>query len=148
MIDNTTFQNQSTANEMNRDRSFSLIASDKVEGTAVYDMAGEKLGTVRNFMVNKSSGQAEYAVMSFGGFLGMGQDQHPIPWNMLNYSEKDGGYVVDLDKDTLTQAPRYSGDEDREYGADYRAEVDGYYGMGRWLLAIKVRTLTNAFAPS
>ena len=55
-----------------------LIASDKVEGTAVYDRNGTKLGSVYNFMVEKRSGHVAYAVMSFGGFLGMGSSYHPL----------------------------------------------------------------------
>jgi sporulation protein YlmC with PRC-barrel domain len=56
-----------------------LIASDKVEGTSVYDRNGTKLGSVCNLMVDKRSGQVAYAVLSFGGFLGMGTSYHPLP---------------------------------------------------------------------
>ena len=62
-----------------------LIASNKVEGTAVYNRTGEQLGTVFNFMVDKVSGQVAYVVMSFGGFLGMGESYHPLPWKALTY---------------------------------------------------------------
>src|SRR5262245_31424834 len=65
-----------------------LIASDKVEGTAVYNANGERLGSVCNFMVDKRSGQAEYAVMSFGGFLGIGDDYYPLPWKSLTYDTR------------------------------------------------------------
>jgi hypothetical protein len=74
-----------------------LIASDKVEGTPVYDGTGRHLGTVHNFMVDKVSGQVAYAVLSFGGFLGFGEAYHPLPWNALTYSVELGGYVVDID---------------------------------------------------
>ena len=86
-----------------------LIASDKVEGTAVYNRQGERLGSVYNFMVDKRSGQVEYAVMSFGGFLGIGDSYHPLPWKALTYDTGQGGYVVDLDKDRLQGAPSYAG---------------------------------------
>src|SRR3977135_1618955 len=79
----------------------SLISSTKVEGTAVYNRQGEKLGMVHNFMVDKRSGKVEYAVMSFGGFLGMGDSYHPLPWNVLTYDTSQGGYVCDLDKRAL-----------------------------------------------
>jgi sporulation protein YlmC with PRC-barrel domain len=82
----------------NIDETNRLIASDKVEGTAVYNRQGEKLGTIRNFMVEKRSGKVEYAVLSFGGILGMGDSYHPLPWNVLTYDTTQGGYVVDLDK--------------------------------------------------
>ena len=89
-----------------------LIASDKVEGTAVYDRNGTKLGSVYNFMVEKRSGHVAYAVMSFGGFLGMGSSYHPLPWNQLTYDPAQGGYVVDLTKEQLEGAPTYSASEE------------------------------------
>ena len=97
---------QTTATEteidaVDTDETNRLIASNKVEGTAVYNRQGERLGSVYNFMVDKRSGQAEYAVMSFGGFLGIGDSYHPLPWKSLKYDTSQGGYVVDLDKDRL-----------------------------------------------
>ena len=80
-----------------------LIASNKVEGTAVYNRQGERLGSVYNFMVDKRSGQVEYAVLSFGGFLGIGDSYYPLPWKSLKYDTGQGGYVVDLDKDRLQE---------------------------------------------
>jgi len=94
------------------DETGELIASNKVEGTAVYNRQGERLGTVYNFMVGKRSGQVAYAVMSFGGLLGMGESYHPLPWNALTYDTSKGGYVVDLDKDRLSKAPSYRAGED------------------------------------
>lgn len=82
-----------------------LIASSKVEGTPVYDADGEQLGTVHNFMVDKVSGQVAYAVLSFGGFLGLGETYHPLPWNAMTYSVQFGGYVVDVDPRGLQGAP-------------------------------------------
>jgi sporulation protein YlmC with PRC-barrel domain len=78
-----------------------LIASKKVEGTAVYNRSGEHLGSVHNLMVDKVSGRIAYAVMSFGGFLGIGESYHPLPWKSLTYNTSLGGYVVDLDRSKL-----------------------------------------------
>jgi hypothetical protein len=106
-----------------------LIASDKVEGTAVYNRQGERLGEVYNFMVDKRSGRVEYAVMSFGGFLGMGQSYHPLPWRVLTYDTGRGGYVVDLDKDRLRGAPSYTGSEAADWSDPaYGRRIDDYYG--------------------
>lgn len=105
-----------------------LIASDKVDGTAVYDRAGNKLGSVRNFMVDKRSGKAEYAVLQFGGFLGIGSDYYPIPWDMLDYETAQGGYVVDLTKEQLEDAPRYTETEDPVFDRSYGESVYTYYG--------------------
>jgi len=88
-----------------------LIASDKVEGTAVYNRNGDRLGSVYNFMVNKRSGHVAYAVMSFGGFLGIGSSYHPLPWNELTYDTSLGGYVVNRTREQLEGAPAYSASE-------------------------------------
>ena len=84
-----------------------LIASDKVEGTAVFDCDGTRLGTVHNFMVDKRSGQVAYAVLSFGGFLGMGESYHPLAWRNLTYDTALGGYVVGLSRQELEASPAY-----------------------------------------
>jgi len=68
-----------------------VISSDRVEGTAVYSTAGERLGTIDELMIDKLSGQVCYAVMEFGGILGIGSDRYPVPWNMLdNHPPRDG----------------------------------------------------------
>ncbi|HTU12536.1 MAG TPA: PRC-barrel domain-containing protein [Allosphingosinicella sp.] len=106
-----------------------LIASDRVEGTAVYDRQGEKLGKIENFMVDKRSGRAEYAVLSFGGFLGIGDDHFPIPWSKLNYDPDQNGYVVDIDREQLKAGPNYRADAEPAYDRDYDKRVFDYYGV-------------------
>jgi len=108
-----------------------LIASNRVEGTAVYDAAGEHLGTVHNFMVDKVTGQVAYAVLSFGGFLGLGESYHPLPWRSLRYSVELGGYVVDIDRDTLERAPTHGAGEDPFADPAYGGRVDDHYGVRR-----------------
>jgi hypothetical protein len=107
-----------------------LIASNKVEGTAVYNRAGEHLGSVYNFMVDKVTGQVGYVVMSFGGFLGIGERYHPLPWKALSYDTRLGGYVVDVDKDRLTQAPHYGAGEDPFADPNYGTRIDTYWKTG------------------
>ena len=117
---------QVAANETDR-----LIASNKVEGTAVYVRNDERLGSIHNFMVDKHSGQAEYAVLSFGGFLGIGDDYYPLPWKTLTYDTRLGGYVVNVTKDQLEGAPRYARTEVADWdNPDYGRRVFDYYGMG------------------
>ena len=107
-----------------------LIASDKVEGTAVYNRKGERLGDVHNLMVDKYSGQVAYAVMSFGGFLGIGESYHPLPWKVLDYDKRTGGYVVDLDKDKLRAAPSFTRDQTPDWSnRDWGTRVHDYYGV-------------------
>ena len=106
-----------------------LIASNKVEGTAVYNREGERLGSVYNFMVDKMSGQVAYAVMSFGGFLGIGDSYHPLPWKSLTYDTAKGGYVVDLDRSRLEGAPSYRANEDPWSDGTYGRSIYDYYGL-------------------
>jgi len=106
-----------------------IISSDKVEGTNVYNPAGDKLGSVDDLMIDKLSGQIRYAVLEFGGFLGLGTDRYPLPWNMLKYDTSRDGYVVPLDKAKLEQAPRYDESELPEYTPEYGKRVNNYYGM-------------------
>jgi sporulation protein YlmC with PRC-barrel domain len=106
-----------------------IISSDKVEGTTVYNPSGDKLGTVDDLMIDKLSGQIRYAVLEFGGFLGMGTDRYPLPWNMLKYDTQKEGYVVPLDKKKLEQAPRYAESDEPDYTPDYGRRVYNYYGM-------------------
>jgi len=111
------------------DETADLIASDKVEGTSVYNRAGDKLGSVYNFMVHKRSGQVAYAVLSFGGFLGMGASYHPLPWKELTYDTQLGGYVVNRTREQLERAPTYSSSETPAWGDPaYTRRIDEYYG--------------------
>jgi hypothetical protein len=109
----------------------SLIASDMVEGTPVYNRDDEKIGRIHNFMVNKHSGLVEYAVMSFGGFLGMGEDHYPIPWKKLKYVVARHGFVVDIDKETLAKAPKHEGELMPIYDPAYSMLINSYYGQVR-----------------
>ena len=112
-----------------RDETSDLISSDKVEGTAVYNRKGEKLGMISNFMVGKRNGRVEYAVLSFGGLFGMGERNYPLPWDVLTYDPDQGGYVVDLDKDRLKEAPSYERGSDPIYDRTFGEQVYGYYGI-------------------
>ena len=86
-----------------------LIESDRVEGTTVYDPQGNDIGSIKRLMIEKLSGRVAYAVMSFGGFLGMGSEEHTIPWSKLTYDTNLGGYRTDITEDQLRGAPAFSG---------------------------------------
>ena len=109
-----------------------VISSDKVEGTNVYNERGDKLGSIDDLMIDKRSGQVRYAVMEFGGFLGMGTDRYPLPWSMLKYDTSKEGYVVPLEKDRLEGAPRYSRDDVPTYNADYERRLGEYWRVGMY----------------
>jgi sporulation protein YlmC with PRC-barrel domain len=104
-----------------------VISSDKVEGTSVYNPGGDKLGSIDDLMIDKISGQVRYAVLEFGGFLGIGTDRYPIPWRVLKYSTDRGGYVVPLDKAKLERAPKYAESSAPVFDKDYGTRINSYY---------------------
>ena len=106
-----------------------VISSERVEGTTVYNQSGDKLGSIDDLMIDKMSGQVRYAVLEFGGFLGIGTDRYPLPWNMLKYDMSMDGYVVPLDKNVLEGAPRYAQEQVPDYTTDYSRRVNDYYGV-------------------
>ena len=105
-----------------------LIGSDKVEGTAVRKPNGDKIGEIERVMIEKRSGRVAYAVMSFGGFLGIGEDYYPIPWEKLTYNVNLDAYELDVDEDRLRGAPSFAND-----GMDWTraddARIAGYWGI-------------------
>jgi sporulation protein YlmC with PRC-barrel domain len=111
------------------DTSGNLIAASKVTGTSVYDRDGEKLGSIYDVMIDKSSGATRYAVMNFGGLFGIGEHYHPLPWNVLRYDSELGGYVVDIDRSKLEGAPSYETSDTALWGEDtWGGRVNDHYG--------------------
>ena len=106
----------------------SLIGSDKVEGTAVYGVDEKRIGQVERVMIDKMSGKVAYAVLSFGGFLGIGEDYYPTPWSNLTYDTRLGGYRVNLSKDQLEKAPKYARGSDWSWSRANDERVYAYYG--------------------
>jgi hypothetical protein len=106
-----------------------LIGSDKVEGTAVYGADNQKIGTIERVMIDKVSGKVSYAVLSFGGFLGIGDDHYPLPWQSLKYDTDLGGYVTGITESQLKGAPKYSNENSWNWSDPSVARsVDDYYG--------------------
>jgi sporulation protein YlmC with PRC-barrel domain len=106
----------------------SLIGSDKVEGTNVYRSNGDKIGAIERIMLDKQSGKVAYAVMSFGGFLGIGHDHYPVPWSLLTYNINLGGYEVNISDQQLKGAPSYANDNDWDWEDRKRAQqIYDYY---------------------
>jgi sporulation protein YlmC with PRC-barrel domain len=126
----TTHTDTGQQTNVAREETAALISSDKVEGTPVYRSNGDKIGRIENVMIDKRSGRVAYAVMSFGGFLGLGEDHYPIPWSLLTYNEKLGGYEVNLSEEQLKGAPRYSEDDGWDWqNYDSGRLVYDYYGQ-------------------
>ena len=109
-----------------------LIGSDKVEGTPVYRLNGDNVGQIERVMIDKISGKVAYAVMSFGGFLGIGEDYYPLPWSVLTYNPTLGGYEVEITDQQLKGAPKYSRHESWDWSDRQRTQklTDYYGGLG------------------
>jgi hypothetical protein len=123
-----TMNTTAAGQPLEADETHRLISSEKVDGTAVYNRAGDRMGTVHHLMLDKYTGRVEYAVMSFGGFLGIGESYNPLPWRMLTYDTRMEGYVVDIDRPRLERAPRYTTSNQPDWtDPDYRNRVDQYW---------------------
>ncbi|MGO4438763.1 PRC-barrel domain-containing protein [Rhizobium sp. RAF56] len=105
-----------------------LIASDRVEGTRVFGADGRHIGHIERIILEKRGGKVAYAVLSFGGFLGVGEDHYPLPWEKLRYDEELDGYRVDLTKEEVQGAPRFT-DESENWYRDNGRKVYDYYGI-------------------
>lgn len=118
----------------NLHESHDLIASDKVVGTKVYDINGNHVGSIERIILETRGGRVSYAVMSFGGFLGMGHEHYPLPWEMLDYSEDLGGFQVDITKEQVEGAPKYAADQDYDWSPESGRRVYDYYGIAPYWL--------------
>jgi hypothetical protein len=105
----------------------SLIGSDKVEGTAVYGADEQKVGEIERVMIEKIGGKVAFAVLSFGGFLGIGEDYYPVPWSTLTYDTRLGGYRTNLTADQLDRAPKYSESTGWNWNRENEQRVFSYY---------------------
>ena len=107
-----------------------LIASDRVEGTVVRRLDGEKIGTIQRLMIDKVSGKVAYAVLSFGGFLGIGHKHLPIPWSLLNYNVELDAYELDIADDVLRKAPSAEQNSEFDFGDRVdEARLYNYYNV-------------------
>ena len=120
---------QETLSQVSKAVSHQHILATTVKGTDVYNGEGEHLGHVDDIVLDKVSGHAEYAIMSFGGFLGIGEKFHPLPWQSLTVDPGLGGYVVSVSRDQLEGAPSYDVREEPDWSdPDYARRLQGYYG--------------------
>jgi len=104
------------------------IRAKKVIDTAVKDVEGNRIGEVKDIVLDKMSNNIMFAVVSFGGFLGIGEKYHPIPWDLLDYDEDFDAYVIGLTKDELKAAPADSIKElTKDAGYSYRNQAYDYY---------------------
>ncbi len=116
-----------TATSLETRETANLIGSDKVEGTAVYGADRNKIGSLERVMIDKMSGKVAYAVLSFGGFLGMGEDYYPVPWSKLTYDTNLGGYRTNLTESQLNGAPKYNDNTGWNWNRENDRRIYDYY---------------------
>ncbi len=115
---------------LNRRETESLIGSDKVEGIAVYRADGTKIGRIQRVMIDKVSGKVGYAVMSFGGFMGIGENYYPLPWSALTYNPRLDGYEVNVSDEQLKGAPHFMQHEIWDWSSpDRNKAIHDYYDI-------------------
>jgi sporulation protein YlmC with PRC-barrel domain len=107
--------------------SMRLIVSTLNQKLIAYGRDASKLGTVEQLVINMFSGQAEYAILSFGGFLGLGQKYHPVPFGFLRVSTDGAGYIVDVDKMLIDGSPSYRNDDAPVFDEAYGQRIKSYY---------------------
>ncbi len=106
-----------------------LISVGKVEGTVLFDRSGEKIGTVRDLVIDKLTGNVRHVVIGFGGLLGMGEEMFPMPWDALIFDADKDGYVTDFDRDKLIRdkAPKFEIGKLPVWNAEFDRLVKNYY---------------------
>ena len=122
-------QNAQTRQDASIKETSSLIASDKVEGTSVYGADGQHIGSIERVILEKRGGRVAYAVLSFGGFLGIGHDHYPLPWEKLSYDESLDGYRVDVTKAQVENAPRFKDESEDAWYKENGRKIYDYYGI-------------------
>ncbi|HVM84720.1 MAG TPA: PRC-barrel domain-containing protein [Candidatus Binatia bacterium] len=115
---------------LKKDETVSLIASDKVRGTKIYNRRHEHVGEVEDIMIDKLSGVVAYAVVGFGGFLGLGETRRAVPWSVLHYDTTDDGFVADVDDAVLKNAPNEIPAGDAYYrDVDWNSRIYSHFGV-------------------
>ena len=106
-----------------------LMGADTLVGNNVYNLKEEELGEIKEIMLDTRSGRVVYAVLSFGGFLGMGEKLFAVPWNALTLDPLHKRFILNVDKDRLKTAPGFN-KENWPNMADqtWSNEIHSYYG--------------------
>jgi PRC-barrel domain len=125
----------SAGQDVEADETFRLISSDKVNGTDVRRSDGERIGSIDHLMIDKKSGHVEYAVMTFGGFLGLGESRRAIPWEALHYNESLDGYELNIADDKLRDSPAFQDDDNFDWNdPDWNRRTRSHYGVSGGML--------------
>ena len=105
-----------------------LLSSSSICSDSVHDPAGEKLGEIKDLMIDPSDGRVEYAVLSFGGFLGLGDKYFAIPFERLQTDREHERMILNVDKERLKDAPGFDKDNWPDFAdQSFRSSMTAYY---------------------
>ncbi len=108
--------------------SSSIVKSNCVLNVDVINPQKENLGKIEEIMINKTSGQVAYVVLSFGGFLGVGDKLFALPWNAIHYSPEDESFILNIDKKRLEEAPGFNKDQWPDMAdVQWQATIQNFY---------------------
>lgn len=108
--------------------SSTIVRSNEVIGVAVKNSHKESLGKIEEIVINKSSGQVCYVVLSFGGLLGMGEKYFAFPWKSISFSKEDTCFILNVDKERLKNAPGFDTDKwPNMVHEAWQQSIDNYY---------------------
>lgn len=119
-----------------------LIQSNAADPMTVKSRDGEKIGSVSSFMINKRSGQALYAVLTIGGFLGMGKAYYPLPFPLLAYDPVNDFYQITIDRRVLEGGPSWANNAPL-FDQSYADRVASYYDVARENLSLDTEGTTT-----
>ena len=89
-----------------------FISTEQIRGTDIFNQAGDYIGRIEYLMIDKESGKVAFAIVQFGGFLGIGSKRRALPWSVLSYQRALNRYIVDAEDDVIRKTPGFLGDED------------------------------------
>ena len=117
-----------------------VLSASTIIGDKVINPAGEQLGNIKELMIEAEDGSIVYAVLSFGGFLGLGDKLFAIPWEALTFDTEEHAFILDIDKDILKNAPGFDKDhwpEPAQYEAGWLLDIYEYYGYSPYWMPDK-----------
>ena len=104
-----------------------MVSATSMTGQSLFDRSGAKLGVIKDIFVNRMTGQVEFVIGATGGFLGVGEKFHPLPWSALAYNMTPEGYVVSVSKEAIRAAPAYDRDQLSSATYGWGAQVHRYF---------------------
>lgn len=107
-----------------------IVSTEDILGVDVKNPQGDNLGKIEALMLDKIEGQVAYVVLSFGGFLGMGDKLFALPWSMFSYNTKEDCFIISVDKEKLKKSPGFDKDHWPDMSsATWGSTIHHYYGV-------------------